>query len=366
MKLVCLLLAVFWGAAIAGENTQTKNTFCTTKSETKLNTYHQDESFINIGGIKQWVAIRTKNCQGPLLLIIHGGPGNPTSHYTNSYIETLEQHFILVHWDQRGSGRTFSNSLADANFDDYLKTHHLNAHQMVQDGIELSEYLLSRFSYLNKKKVILKGGSWGSFLALDMARQRPDLYHAFVGHSQLINAKDKHLFGYQESMRLAKASQQEELITLLETLGEPPYDHPRKYGQLYRVIKTFERNNATPSTLESSLLKEYGQKVETKRRYMADDYSWMHFIGFERLGIKGMLSDVDLNQYPTAYKLPIYIIQGKHDLTTPEHSAKEYFDKITAPAKAYFLIPDAAHEPNDGMINTERDILLNKILPTIR
>lgn len=365
MKLVSLLFAVFYSSVVYAQITPANNNFCTEQSNQQQDLYHQDELFVDIGGIKQWVAIRTRNCQGPLLLIVHGGPGNPTSHYTNSYFEELEKHFLIVHWDQRGAGRTFSRNIADTEFDNYLKKHQLTTQQMVQDGIELSEYLIKRFSRINKKKVILRGGSWGSYLALNMARQRPDLFHAYIGHSQLVNARAKHLFGYQESMKIAKKGKQEEIITLLEALGEPPYNHPRKYGQLYRIIRKLESKNATASTLASSLLEGYAAETEAKARYMGDDYSWMQYIGFERLGIEGMLQSVNLNQYPAEYMIPIYMIQGKLDITTPEYLAKEYFDSITAPKKEYFLVPDAAHESNDMVLNIERKILLEKILSSI-
>jgi hypothetical protein len=43
----------------------------------------------------------------------------------------------------------------------------------------------------------------------------------------------------------------------------------------------------------------------------------MHFVGFERLGIKGMQNNVDLAKQGYDLHIPIYIFQGAKDLTTP-------------------------------------------------
>ena len=36
-----------------------------------------EESFVPIDGIEQWVTIRGADCANPVVLMVHGGPGNP-------------------------------------------------------------------------------------------------------------------------------------------------------------------------------------------------------------------------------------------------------------------------------------------------
>lgn len=67
--------------------------------------------------------------------------------------------------DQRGPARTFGKSgHVDAA---------ISVERMVQDGVELAEYLTS---HLQKKKIILVGGSWGSILGAHMVHARTDLF----------------------------------------------------------------------------------------------------------------------------------------------------------------------------------------------
>ena len=54
---------------------------------------------------------------------------------------------------------------------------------MTQDGVEVAEYLRA---HLHKDKIVLIGHSWGSFLGIQIVKQRPDLFYAFVGTGQVV------------------------------------------------------------------------------------------------------------------------------------------------------------------------------------
>lgn len=328
--------------------------------EVKGSATHVSESYIEIGGIQQWVSLRTSSCKHPLLLMVHGGPGNPSSYYTNAFFKELEKHFIVVHWDQRGAGRTLKSHMGEMNYDDYEAKYKLSVSEMVKDGIAVSEYLIKQ---LNKDKLVLRAGSWGAFLATSMAKTKPELFHAVVNHSLLINAVEKHQFGFIDVLMRARRNDNDELVAQISKLGPPPYDHPRKYGQLYRIVKKLEADNATFTTKESTYVTGYDSEIDQKFRGMGDDYSWMNFIGFDRLGIKGMLEDINLYSLGYEFDMPIYILQGGEDLTTPARFSRPYYDKIKAPAKDYVVIPDAGHEPNDAMLEKELDILIKRVLP---
>ena len=62
---------------------------------------------IDLNGYPQWLLIRGQDVSRPVLLFLHGGPGESNmwlAHYT---MKELEQHFVCVNWDQRGTGRSF-------------------------------------------------------------------------------------------------------------------------------------------------------------------------------------------------------------------------------------------------------------------
>jgi len=69
-----------------------------------------EEEFVKIGGIEQWISIKGKNPTSPVLLVVHGGPGAAWSGFFVPQNAAWENDFIVVRWDQRGAGRTFGRS----------------------------------------------------------------------------------------------------------------------------------------------------------------------------------------------------------------------------------------------------------------
>ena len=96
----------------------------------------------------------------------------------------MEKDFIIVQWSQRGTGKTFGKYAPEELTPEFLKENPLSLDLMTKDGIEISKYLIK---YLNKEKIILFGTSWGSALGVKMASKQPELYYAYLGHSQIVN-----------------------------------------------------------------------------------------------------------------------------------------------------------------------------------
>ena len=83
-----------------------------------------------------------------MLLWLHGGPGGaerPLFRYFNS---ELENHFVVVYWDQRGAGRSF---------DPKADPHRLTIAQHVADLDAVVDHLRQS---LSQDKIILMGHSW--------------------------------------------------------------------------------------------------------------------------------------------------------------------------------------------------------------
>src|SRR4051812_45580647 len=117
---------------------------------------------MTLGGQEQWVLVRGPRAKAPILLKIHGGPGQaemPTIHMNAE----LEEHFLVVEWDQRGAGKSAAAIEPRSA---------MTLDQIVADTIELTERLLNEFG---SRQVVLLGHSWGSLVGVIVAHQRPDL-----------------------------------------------------------------------------------------------------------------------------------------------------------------------------------------------
>jgi pimeloyl-ACP methyl ester carboxylesterase len=56
--------------------------------------------------------------------------------------------------------------------------------QLVDDTVDVTRRVCDR---IGKKKVILVGQSWGSFLGVQVVKRHPGLFHAYVGTGQLVS-----------------------------------------------------------------------------------------------------------------------------------------------------------------------------------
>mgnify|MGYP002792374736 CR=1 FL=1 len=111
----------------------------------------QRSEYITIGKIKQYIQIRGQDSSNPVILMLHGGPGNPMAYYSYDWQAELEQDYTVIHWDQRGCGNTFyQNKTAAKPTLDLL----------LSDLDELVDHIRLEFQ---KEKVILMGHSWGTF-----------------------------------------------------------------------------------------------------------------------------------------------------------------------------------------------------------
>ena len=304
-----------------------------------------ESSLVTIGGIEQWVVVDGADCSNPVLLIVHGGPGNPNTPFARNVFGSWETDFTIVQWDQRGSGKTYAASPPAE--DEALTLEALSA-----DGVEVARYALERFG---KRKVILMGGSWGSVLATHMAMAAPDLFHAYVGTGQMVNYQDSLRISYGRTTTLAAASGDGDALAKLEALGPPPWTNPRAFGILRRITRKYEALVSEPAP-EGWFT--FGPGYDTPA-YAADyeageDYSFFQFVGPANNGIA---SGIDLRTLGTAFAMPVYLLQGEVDLVTPPELSRAYFDDLSAPEKTYVPLARTGHDPNPIMIEAQHAAL---------
>lgn len=311
-----------------------------------------EAGFVPVGGIEQWVTIRGGDCANPVILFLHGGPGNPLSPFSARIYAGWERDFTLVQWDQRGAGRTFARNPPPGG---------LTVADMAADGIALVGYLQRR---LGQRKVILMAGSWGTVLAVHMLRDRPDLFHAYVGTSQMVNYRDNQATSYRQLLDRARAANDTETVAAMEALGPPPWTNPRNAGALRRATRVYERRATTAPPADWWRPAPAYANAETEAALEAgDDFSYLQFVG---MAGDGMAAAIDLPALGLDFAMPVFIVAGEEDLVTTPDLARRYFDTIRAPRKEFRLLPATGHDPNQAMIDAQHDILLNQVLPGLR
>ena len=189
-----------------------------------------EASYVPIGGIEQWVRIRGQDRANPVLLLLHGGPGDVTSCWTFVLFAPWEEHFTVVQWDQRGASRTLGNSgpaVAPT----------LTVDRMAQDGVELADYLRK---HLAKDKIILVAHSFGSIIGLRMVQTMPDLFDAYVGTGQVADETKNYVVAYVALIKKAHAVGNQRALDELTKVGPPPYSTGEGYGVQRKWSNEFE------------------------------------------------------------------------------------------------------------------------------
>lgn len=312
------------------------------------------QGFIAIGGIRQWVTIKGDSCANPVILVIHGGPGNPLSPNADAIYSAWEKNYTLVQWDQRGAGKTYGESTPDPDAP-------LTLLQMTNDGVALATYLTE---HLGQKKLILMGGSWGSMLGVSIVKAAPELFHAYIGTAQMVSYSENQRTTYNSVMALAKAANDQDALGKLSAVGAPPWTNPRHFGVVRRIIRQYEAK----TTIAMPAAWRVAAPAYTTAKALADyeggeDYSFLQFVGMKG---NGMFSRFDLAKLSSNFTVPFFLVQGAQDLLTTPDVAKGYFDSVSAPQKEFVLVAAAGHDPNQATMEAQYKLLQERVRPLIK
>ena len=291
-----------------------------------------EESLVEIGGIKQWVTIRGADRANPVLLIVGGtqvdGPGAILSPYVRTF-QPWEKDFTVVQWDPRGTGKTFVAAGKTIGPD-------LTIDRLVQDGIELSQYLSAR---LGKKKIVLLGVNFGSTVSVKMIMARPALFSAYVAAGQIANPRtERERFGYQRLMRLATAANDEASLADLKFAGADVWREPRNPARIAAFQRVFVKYR--PPVPANPMQEALGAP-----HWTMDDLLAAQAAGAQNERALGRAwgESFDYASLGPRLRVPVFVIQGEEATSAPAPLAKAWLDGLKAPRKVFVTIPVAGN-----------------------
>jgi len=286
---------------------------------------------VELNGRKEWISIRGEDTNQPVLLFLAGGPGGSQMAAVRHELGALEEHFIVVNWDQPGAGKSYS--VAPKNS--------LTVEDYIADGIALTEYLCKRF---NQQKIYLVGESWGSALAVFMAKEQPQYYEAVIGTGQMIDFLETEMIDYEKAKEIARAAGDTKKLSKLEENGYPPYygaDVTWKSAEYLNYLgavmqKNPEIYNGGYNTFRDLFSSEYGllDKINYLRGII-DTFNYVY----------PQLYDVDLRVDYAKLEVPIYFFIGRHDINAPVALVEDYMEILEAPYKEMVWFEHSGHSP---------------------
>lgn len=288
---------------------------------------------VPLGNTKQSVIIRGEDLSNPVLLLIHGGPGSAETALFRYYNAALEKSFVVVYWDQRACGKSYTKKDA---------TTPLCVQMFVQDLCDLALYLKK---YLGKEKIYLLAHSWGTLIGVLAAVQHPELFYAYVGTGQVSSMPESELESYRFALRTAREQKNAKAIRDLEAIGEPQ-------NGVYASGITGVRTQRKWLNYFGGAI--YGSKSMRKfilRFFTSSEYSLADIVRFfkslntparNKLS-QGEFLKTDLFDKIKRIEVPVYFFLGRHDYQVASVVAEKFFHAIKAPRKELVWFEHSAH-----------------------
>ena len=302
---------------------------------------------VTLGGSEQWITIRGKNRNNPVLLFLAGGPGGTQLAATRNQLKKLEDNFVIVNWDQPGAGKS----------DNAVPIKAITPKRYISDAYELTQYLRQKFK---QEKIYVLGESWGSALGILLVQRFPKLYHAFIGTGQMVAFVATDVLDYKQALKIATDRGDTKQIEKLKNQGPPPY-----YGKgaVWKVAvysqylsdymtKNHDIERAGYDTLSDIAGPEYG---------LYDKVNFLLGLITTFDHVYPQLYNIDLRSQAIKLDVPVYFMEGRHDIDAPPALSEEYFNVLKAPDKKFMWFEHSGHSP---WIN-ERDKFVNLMINSV-
>ena len=355
-----------------------------------------ESMYLDVNGQEQWISIYGENKDNPVMLFLHGGPGDSYSYADFKIWRKLAKDYTVVNWDQRNACKTWLHNSQDSEITPEL---------MRSDLEVLTDQILA---YTGKDKLTLLGMSWGTLYADDYALRHPEKAECVIDLSIAFEVGI-----YTEQMRQDARDYCDDVLSYEDIIAKYSYDFfecpcdelgitapadIRKMNEGFKLV-LLEWTENDPEL--HALAEQYDPDLQTQVQLDPENSDLInavmarHLTIFSEIYAKysdqlhfgvqesifdtdvGVLSSVWFNPYYTlpelckvltydydnncytdkiellcndfaqtlkhnpAYQMPFYVLQGDHD--DPCGIIRNYYDSVTAPDKDFRYLENGGH-----------------------
>lgn len=302
-----------------------------------------------IGGVVQHVWFRGVHTHNPPLIILHGGPGASEAALFRHYNAALEQHYLVVYWEQRGAGRSYHDDIPASS---------MTVSRFVADLDELVRLVQARFG---KQKVVLLGHSWGTVIGTLYAHDHPENVAAYIGIGQIADAVEGERLSYAFALQEAERRGDGRVIEEIRAIGPAPRSPSERLALSRRVEGFTVEAHGTRSTLQLILA-----ALSTDEANLVDLVRFGQGNRFSLETLFDETSRVDLMRRVTRLKVPVVFMSGRHDWNVPAVLAAQYFERIEAPCKQLVWFEHSGHNPPFDEPERFDSVMNGEILSTVK
>jgi pimeloyl-ACP methyl ester carboxylesterase len=308
---------------------------------------------VTLGGVKQWIFIRGKNRDNPVMVFLHGGPGVPFLGMPSSRVSDAEliEHFTIVHWDQRGAGKSYRRDIPvdSMTFD-----------RMVEDCNELIDHVLDRF---DQEKVFVIGHSGGTIIGLRLAHRYSEQIHAYVGVGQIVDDLNQQKISFDFIVDEAEKTGNLKIQDSIEAIGPPPFDSLAKFTKKDGLVSKFGGIYHGKDKIRMWAL---GLSFITSPEYsLSEGINTRTMKGFN-FTMNAMFEEyksINFTEEIHSIRTPVYFFEGKYDMSIPLGPVEKFYDGLDAENGKHFIIfENSGHFPMVEEKDRYQELLTSLVL----
>jgi pimeloyl-ACP methyl ester carboxylesterase len=290
---------------------------------------------IMINNSEQWLLVRGKNSDAPLILQVQAGPGLPIIPEAGTMEKQLhlESNFLVAYWDQRACGKSFSKKTDP-------KT--INFSQLTDDVIYCTKYLLNKYK---REKAIIVGYSVGASIGLMAAAKDSKIVDRLflVGVDIDVPMADK----YAVEFAISKAREKNNgaLFKKAVALSKISITNARQFQERAKLL-TDLGGIKIGSSYNQLLISTLSNMIFSRAYRFSDIPKTIKGMEFCQDALLPELNALNLFNRIKSIDVPVHFIQGKLDAVSPYHTAVEYYEYLQADKKTFTCFDHSAHLPH--------------------
>jgi len=286
----------------------------------------------DFGGPPQWALVRGRSRTSPVMLWVQQGPGVSLIHEAADQQRQLhlEEHFRVVYWDQRGTGKSF----------DAKERAPIALETAVGDVRAMARALCQR---LGVAQIDVVGFSFGGTLAMLACADETLPVRSLTVIAPDVNLLAAERFAYAFALAEAERRGHKGARRALHAIGEPPHADAKRFSTRVKWIATFggvDRRKTFAGLL----------RTVVGRLWRSPHYNLREKLGALR-GIEATtarmlpgLQGLDLLAKLPRVAVPIALFQGRHDKAAPPDLGAELAARLGVDV---IWFEESAHQPHE-------------------
>ncbi len=290
---------------------------------------------VTINGSAQWILARGKSVDAPLLLHVQAGPGLPIIPEAGAMERMLhlEDQYLVVYWDQRGCGKSFSNRIDPAT---------ITLTQLADDIIACTGHLLKRFS---KKDVVIVGYSLGATTSLMAAARRPEFFSKVFAVGVDVDIPAANIHAIEFGIAQARKENNMKSVGRLEALRSVPIVDAKRFQQRARLLTDLGGITRRKNYL-GLVISTVKNMLFSTSYSLSDIVKTMKGMEFCQNALLHEVDNLNLFSLITEINAPVHFVHGRLDGVSPFDVAHSFFLRLRAKQKEFTAFDDSAHMPH--------------------